>query len=148
MKKFLPLIILFAILVPSFVFTIDEREQAIITEFGEFKRSVIKPGIHFKKPFIEKISRFEKRMLRINYFIFLKYLWDFSKIPLLTQKRCKPMCGANLINNYHQVSSKYTFIVYSSSIDILCPFFSKYHFSSISCVHFIFNSNNFFYAFS
>lgn len=63
MKKFLPLIILFAILIPSFVFTIDEREQAIITEFGEFKRSVIKPGIHFKKPFIEKISRFEKRML-------------------------------------------------------------------------------------
>ena len=62
MKKFLPLIILFAILIPSFVFTIDEREQAIITEFGEFKRSVIKPGIHFKKPFIEKISRFEKRI--------------------------------------------------------------------------------------
>ena len=63
MKKFLPLIILLALLIPSFVYTIDEREQAIITEFGEFKRSVVKPGIHFKKPFIEKISRFEKRML-------------------------------------------------------------------------------------
>ena len=49
--------------IPSFVYTIDEREQAIITEFGEFKRSVTTPGIHFKKPFVEKISRFEKRML-------------------------------------------------------------------------------------
>lgn len=63
MKKFLPLLILVALLIPSFVFTIDEREQAIITEFGEFKRSIVTPGIHFKKPFIEKISRFEKRML-------------------------------------------------------------------------------------
>lgn len=63
MKKFLPLVILLALLIPSFVYTIDEREQAIITEFGEFKRSVTTPGIHFKKPFVEKISRFEKRML-------------------------------------------------------------------------------------
>ena len=63
MKKFLPLVILLALLIPSFVYTIDEREQAIITEFGEFKRSVTTPVIHFKKPFVEKISRFEKRML-------------------------------------------------------------------------------------
>ena len=63
MKKFLPILILLGLLIPSFVYTIDEKEQAIITEFGEFKRSVVKPGIHFKKPFIEKISRFEKRML-------------------------------------------------------------------------------------
>ena len=63
MKKFLPLVILLALLIPSFVYTIDEREQAIITEFGEFKRSVTTPGIHFKKPFVEKISRFEKTRL-------------------------------------------------------------------------------------
>tara|TARA_B110000438_G_scaffold297780_1_gene344734 strand:+ start:711 stop:1559 length:849 start_codon:yes stop_codon:yes gene_type:complete len=62
-KKLIPILILVVFLIPSFVYTIDETEQAIITELGEFKRSVRTPGIHFKKPFIEKITRFEKRML-------------------------------------------------------------------------------------
>ena len=62
-KKLIPILILVVFLIPSFVYTIDETEQAIITELGEFKRSVKTPGIHFKKPFIEKITRFEKRML-------------------------------------------------------------------------------------
>lgn len=62
-KKLIPILILVLFLIPSFVYTIDETEQAIITELGEFKRSVRTPGIHFKKPFIEKITRFEKRML-------------------------------------------------------------------------------------
>ena len=63
MKKILPIIFLLLLLSPSFVFTIDERGQAIITELGEFKRALTTPGLHFKKPFIEKITRFEKRML-------------------------------------------------------------------------------------
>ncbi|MEE2975210.1 MAG: protease modulator HflC [Thermodesulfobacteriota bacterium] len=63
MKKFLPIIILLLIFVPTFVFTVDEKEQAIITQVGEFKRAITKPGLHFKKPFIEKITRFEKRIL-------------------------------------------------------------------------------------
>ena len=62
MKKFLPLIIILFIFVPTFIYTVDEREQAIITQVGEFKRAVTKPGLHFKKPFIEKVTRFEKRI--------------------------------------------------------------------------------------
>ena len=57
------IIILLLIFVPTFVFTVDEKEQAIITQVGEFKRAITKPGLHFKKPFIEKITRFEKRIL-------------------------------------------------------------------------------------
>lgn len=63
MKKFLPLIIILFIFVPTFIYTVDEREQAIITQVGEFKRAVTTPGLHFKKPFIEKVTRFEKRIL-------------------------------------------------------------------------------------
>ena len=62
MKKFLPLIIILFIFVPTFIYTVDEREQAIITQVGEFKRAVTKPGLHFKKPFIEKVTRFEKKL--------------------------------------------------------------------------------------
>ena len=63
MKKILPIIIVILLLSPSFIFTVSEREQAIITELGEFKRVIVEPGLHFKKPFVEKITRFEKRML-------------------------------------------------------------------------------------
>lgn len=63
MKRILPIIIILLLLTPSFIFTVDERQQAIITELGEFKRAIREPGIHLKKPFVEKITRFEKRML-------------------------------------------------------------------------------------
>ncbi|MFL2630205.1 MAG: protease modulator HflC [Thermodesulfobacteriota bacterium] len=63
MKKYIPILLLIFLILPSVIFTVDEREQAIITEFGEFKRSVRTPGIHLKKPFVEKITRFDRRIL-------------------------------------------------------------------------------------
>ena len=62
-KRILPIIVVILLFTPSYVFTIDEREQAIITKLGEFRRVVVEPGLHFKQPFVEKITRFEKRML-------------------------------------------------------------------------------------
>ena len=50
MKKLLFIIILFSLLSPTFIYTIDETEQVIITELGEFKRTVSTPGLKFKKP--------------------------------------------------------------------------------------------------
>ena len=55
--------ILALLVVSNSFFIINEKEQAIITQVGEFKRAITKPGLHFKKPFIEKITRFEKRIL-------------------------------------------------------------------------------------
>ena len=52
MKKFLPILLLIFVLSPTFLFVVDETQQAIITELGEFKRTVSKPGLSFKKPFI------------------------------------------------------------------------------------------------
>lgn len=46
------------------IFILSEHEQAIITQFGEPKGDTVKTaGIHFKVPFIQKIRRFEKRVL-------------------------------------------------------------------------------------
>ena len=83
MKKFLPLVILLALLIPSFVYTIDEREQAIITEFGEFKRSVTTPGIHFKKPFVT-----------LTFFILYKPLREYycCHCKLYNSKDCHRFC--------------------------------------------------------
>ena len=63
MKKFLPILLLIFVLSPTFLFVVDETQQAIITELGEFKRTVSKPGLSFKKPFIEKVTKFDNRIL-------------------------------------------------------------------------------------
>ncbi len=47
----------------SAVFVIDEKEQAIVTEFGKYKRTVDKPGLNFKVPFTQTVHRMERRIL-------------------------------------------------------------------------------------
>lgn len=45
-------------------YTVDEREQVIITQFGEpVGDPITEPGLHFKAPFIQKVLHFEKRWL-------------------------------------------------------------------------------------
>lgn len=45
------------------VFVIDETEQAIITQFGQYKWSATEPGLHFKTPFIQDVRRMERRVI-------------------------------------------------------------------------------------
>lgn len=48
----------------SSLFVVDQAHQAIIVEFGEPKGGVIsEPGLHWKKPFIQVVRRFDKRLL-------------------------------------------------------------------------------------
>ncbi len=44
-------------------FTIDEKEQAIITQFGKYIRTIKEPGLYFKVPLIQTLHLFEKRVL-------------------------------------------------------------------------------------
>jgi membrane protease subunit HflC len=57
------LVIIGLILLSGATFTIDEREQAIITQFGKYIRTIKEPGLHFKIPIIQTLHRFEKRVL-------------------------------------------------------------------------------------
>ncbi|HVR73186.1 MAG TPA: protease modulator HflC [Planctomycetota bacterium] len=44
-------------------YTIDQAEQAIVLEFGApVGDPVTTPGLHFKKPFIQEVRRFDKRL--------------------------------------------------------------------------------------
>lgn len=56
-------IIVLGILALSSVFTVKEAEQAIVLELGRFVRVENKPGLHFKLPFIQNVSYFDKRVL-------------------------------------------------------------------------------------
>ena len=47
----------------SGVMFVDETEYAIITQFGEYKRTVTQPGLAFKLPLVQTDTRVEKRIL-------------------------------------------------------------------------------------
>lgn len=47
----------------SAAFVVDEREQVIVTQFGEFKRAITEPGLVWKVPFIHTVHRFDRRVL-------------------------------------------------------------------------------------
>ena len=56
--------ILAIFLLPSAMFTLDETEQAIITQFGEpIGGAITEPGLHFKVPIIQVLRVFDKRWL-------------------------------------------------------------------------------------
>ena len=42
---------------------VDEREQVIVTQFGEYIRTIQKPGLAFKMPFLHSAIRFDRRIL-------------------------------------------------------------------------------------
>jgi membrane protease subunit HflC len=51
------------VLIPQALFTLDEREQAIITQLGAYIRTITDPGLHAKIPFVQTVHRFDKRVL-------------------------------------------------------------------------------------
>ena len=50
----------------SLTFTVDERQLALVTQFGRFIHSVEDPGIHFKIPILHKVTYFDKRLLEYD----------------------------------------------------------------------------------
>jgi len=50
----------------SSVFVVDQREQALVVQFGEPKRAIFEPGLNFKIPFIQKVYFFDKRVLNFD----------------------------------------------------------------------------------
>ena len=58
------LIFLVAVGIGSSAFTVAETEQALITQFGEpVGEPITEAGLHWRTPFVQKVHRFEKRLL-------------------------------------------------------------------------------------
>ena len=61
LKILIPILV---ILIVNSVFIVDEKEQAIITQFGKpVGITIIKAGLKFKIPFIHTVLKFDKRIL-------------------------------------------------------------------------------------
>jgi len=68
-KKFTPIIVLVIIIIfTAFqsLFQINETEVGIVTRFGEFRSSYITPGLKVKVPFIDTVTKFDKRLQRVD----------------------------------------------------------------------------------
>ena len=67
------------ILVISFsVYTIDQTEQVIITQFGEpVGDPITEPGLHFKLPFVQTVNTLDKRFLE----------WDGAPVAIPTRDK-------------------------------------------------------------
>ena len=67
MKKFaLPIIIVLAVTAFFSIFIVKEINQAIVLQFGDPKKIILKPGINFKLPFIQNVVYLDKRILNLD----------------------------------------------------------------------------------
>ena len=60
--------IIVAIAVTAFfsIFIVKEVNQAIVLQFGDPKRIILKPGLNFKIPFIQNVVYLDKRILNLD----------------------------------------------------------------------------------
>jgi membrane protease subunit HflC len=72
------ILFLAGILASQMLYTVDMTQQAVVTEFGKPVGSITEPGLHCKKPFIQKVTYFDKWLLA----------WDGdpNQIPTLDKK--------------------------------------------------------------
>ena len=67
MKKFtLPIILVLAFTAFFSIFIVIEVNQAIVLQFCDPKKIILKPGINFKLPFIQNVVYLDKRILNLD----------------------------------------------------------------------------------
>ncbi|MBK9657985.1 MAG: protease modulator HflC [Rhodanobacteraceae bacterium] len=70
------LVLIGLLLAKPAMFVVDQAEQVIIVQFGQPVGEVItEPGLHWKKPFIQDVRRFDKRIMPWD--------GDVSQVPTL-----------------------------------------------------------------
>jgi modulator of FtsH protease HflC len=66
----------------SVLFTVDQRQNAIVFQFGEVKEVITKPGLNFKWPMIQNVRLFDMRILAYDDAEPLRFLTQGNK-PVL-----------------------------------------------------------------
>lgn len=70
MKEKLPLLlgslILAIVLASTSLFTVDQRQYAIVFQLGEVRNVIEQPGLHFKWPLVQNVRVFDRRILTLD----------------------------------------------------------------------------------
>ena len=77
LKALLVLLAGLGVLAGLSVFTVDERQVAILLQFGKVERTDLQPGLHFKVPVVQNVLKFDARIQTLdsdpqNYLTFEK----------------------------------------------------------------------------
>jgi len=48
------------------IYTVHETKHALVLQFGRYVRTASDPGLNFKKPFLENVEYFDKRVLELD----------------------------------------------------------------------------------
>jgi len=59
-------IVALAMLASSMMFTVDQRQNAIVFQFGEVRDVITKPGLNFKLPLIQNVRYLDTRILTMD----------------------------------------------------------------------------------
>ena len=65
-KVLIPVIVVAALATYLSLFVVKEINQAIVLQFGDPKRIILKPGLNFKIPFIQNVVYLDKRILNLD----------------------------------------------------------------------------------
>jgi membrane protease subunit HflC len=69
MKKLtylVPVLVVLVVVFLSSIFIVDEREKALVLQFGQIKQVKEEPGLAFKVPVIQEVVRYDARILALD----------------------------------------------------------------------------------
>jgi len=82
------LLIVIALLASSTLYTVDQRQNAIVFQLGEVKEVVTRPGLHFKWPLLQNVRLFDMRILTFDDAEPLRFLTQGNR-PVLVDSFVK-----------------------------------------------------------
>ena len=77
-----------ALVVSSALFTVDQRQNAIVFQLGEVKEIVVRSGLHFKWPLLQNVRLFDMRILTFDDAEPLRFLTQGNR-PVLVDSFVK-----------------------------------------------------------
>ena len=81
-------LIVLALLVSGMLFTVDQRQNAIVFQLGQVKEVITKPGLHFKLPLVQNVRLFDMRILSYDDAQPLRFLTQGNR-PVLVDSFVK-----------------------------------------------------------
>lgn len=65
-NRILTIILVIFFVLSNCFFIVNEKEQALILQFGEFVKTIDKPGLKFKLPLIQEVKKYSTMILHLN----------------------------------------------------------------------------------
>ena len=61
-----PVLVLTIAVILSSIFVVDERQKALVLQFGQIRQVIEEPGLNFKVPFIQEVVYYDDRILSLD----------------------------------------------------------------------------------